>query len=142
LYPFHIYCVTQWRQQQQWLWQQHLISASPSFIHYVSHKSDDEESEVLRHTWQWLIIVRRVTATTSTRIHIVSRGGDIDNASAAATNPKDDNRRRCPVFEYTTIASHESGHKVHNNNMPATRMSNDHVRWVKHRHNNQLQTST
>jgi hypothetical protein len=43
----------------------------------------------LRHTWQQLIIVRRVTATTSTRIHIVSRGGDIDNASAAATNVDD-----------------------------------------------------
>ena len=50
--------------------------------------------------------------------HIVSRGGDDDNASAAATN--DDNQRRCPVFECTTSASHESGDEVYNNNMTAT----------------------
>jgi hypothetical protein len=57
--------------------------------------------------------VRRVTATTSTRIHIVSRGGDIDNASAAATNV--DNKASGTSARHFHIALRSGNDDYYNN---------------------------
>ncbi len=58
-----------------WLWQHHLLSASPSCIHNVSRKSDDEERGIALHSATTYHI-----ASCSGNDFNTSRGGDDFNA--------------------------------------------------------------